>query len=462
MRLEKQFIGIAAIFLMLGFYKSLGADEGVCVAFCDDPSPPSDSSLSYEPDSYPQSTYTQPSVNYEALFHEYNEKGLAASAAGNYLLAIEYYDKALAIRDSQTVRQNKGAAQNALGVEYFVNGDFREALALFESANYNKPDSEIILLNISEAIKEVDKLDDRVNLKNALSDSISAMSRSSTTTAPSSFDFKAPSKATKETTTENKDDEQIKNDNVFAFKKLKSKNITSPLPTYSKGNEFSAPVDLSDKHTGKDQQGVVDLKSIQGDKNIKAGIRFKEVPLPPDVQKRFSDVSAFGGDPYKGFKNRADLILDALEFGSGNLEKSVEFLQDKVAVQGKNIEGVDALSYLEGLHLGAIAANADVFKDDVVSYDLLGGFIKEQNFSWPGSTNSDQSLPNPLHWKTKRSAVLMEALEMGRGNKEDSLRYLENKMRESSSKSEDSANAYYYLIGLDAYPEFKKQQSQQK
>ena len=48
-------------------------------------------------------------------------------------------------------------------------------------------------------------------------------------------------------------------------------------------------------------------------------------------------------------KSKADLILDSLEFGRGDIDRSLHFLEEIRRTEPQNLAARDALNYVEGL-----------------------------------------------------------------------------------------------------------------
>lgn len=55
---------------------------------------------------------------------------------------------------------------------------------------------------------------------------------------------------------------------------------------------------------------------------------------------------------YPSYSTKADAILDALEYGKGDWQRSLEYLEAAHKVDANNLPVRDALNYLEGLHAG--------------------------------------------------------------------------------------------------------------
>jgi len=244
----------------------------------------------------------------------------------------------------------------------------------------------------------------------------------------------------------------------------KAKSTTQGLlqPHFSRGSKDSAPVDL--RFMGLDEPLVVHPEAVKRTTRKessgfkKRGLRIKEVPLPPEIRDKWKTADPFGGTAF-GPTKTADLILDALKAGNGDIKASVEYLNNRVLKEGSDYLGKDALSYLEGLYAGAKDTGQDRLQreQDIISKNILlmvssGGKI----WPFPKNPGPDARGKNPLHWRTKRDNMVREAVQAGKNDYDKSLDYLSEKMKKNSGLPSAAIDAYYYLIGLKAYPDFQK------
>jgi len=185
-------------------------------------------------------------------------------------------------------------------------------------------------------------------------------------------------------------------------------------PRLSKGTKHSAPVDL--KTIPPDKPVVVSpesmkLKTAGREKGLKTG--YVPKPARPSL-----------ADYHYEKKSRTDIVLDALEVGSGSFVKSVRHLEKYlVEVDPNNVKVQEALSYIQGMSEGDFATKEndrnqkgkqgpfDPSPDD--SSALLEAVAGQPRLKWPGPTvNPDQAIPlaNPLDWKSVRKSAIAEAL----------------------------------------------------
>ncbi len=221
-------------------------------------------------------------------------------------------------------------------------------------------------------------------------------------------------------------------------------------PLFSKGNKYSAPVNLDFADLNK----PVLLEPAKSKKSTaqQKGLRIKEVPKPSGPKPKW--------DPYSA-ATRTEIILDALQHGKGDWDKNIEYLENYLRVENPhNVKVKQALSYIEGLRAGAIGAEdiqtqkKDLFAptaDD--SKWLLEAITGQRTYIWPGSKNPASGAvgANPLDWKVQRTQLVLEALQKGKGDWQESIRYLEEKAQEESAEAYTAAQALQYVVGFHAY-----------
>ncbi len=194
----------------------------------------------------------------------------------------------------------------------------------------------------------------------------------------------------------------------------------------------------------------------------------RPVPLPPDIQAHYRKHDPFGGTSH-GPTRTADLILDALAYGDGFLDDSLLYLTRRVREEGENEHGVVALSYMQGLYLGASnfsesePTREQWLRKMTSTLDLLGDWETE---------HFRQALDgHDERWLTIRRRLVGEALAHGDGDLGRALDFVRRERRLGESlytgKAAESPepliaimedhvgwSAYYYLMGLQAYPMF--------
>lgn len=465
--IEKNLLPLILTICLVGLYKTSYAWEGVCVANCEVPPVPEIYEPSVSSENSGETTDVQPVIDYEAIARAHYERGLAAREAGDPRRAIEHYNEALAVWNNYEFRRDKAIALSDLGIAAYNRGDYHEALEWFNQGNRVNRSNMTILYNLQQTELVIRKIEEREKLQNSLNSSFSNMPGSIVKEVPHAFTFKKSSKDIKRK-------EKAPIDKQTAIEKLQSKNIVSPLPRYGKGNKFSAPVDLRKNATGQGQ-GVLsglNLNTNKGKTSTKSGLKIKDVPLPDKIQKE-NMAYPFSDDQYDGVESRVDLILTALEKGNGDLQRSIKYLDTRVQDEGSGLSGTDALSYLEGLYVGAVSANADVNGRTEIQFDgelLLAEREEKDEFSEGEKELLELSGMADYTWKQRRTKVMLDALEAGNGDYQKSLQHLVKIVNDRSMAAllsnhddpadytvKDAINAYNYLIGLKVYPELNAQ-----
>ena len=158
--------------------------------------------------------------------------------------------------------------------------------------------------------------------------------------------------------------------------------------------------------------------------------------------------------------DRANLILDALEMGKGDLDKAIDYLDGQIIRHGSHREASNALSYLEGLRTSYIAVGAEYRRQTKVSGQLasvdssglLEAILPASGMrKWPGPTNSNPANKplNPDDWRVKRANKMLAVLKASPGDLEKSYMMLR-----SDKQIIVAGNAEYYLRGAFAYWDF--------
>jgi hypothetical protein len=181
----------------------------------------------------------------------------------------------------------------------------------------------------------------------------------------------------------------------------------------------------------------------------KARLRIRAVPSPLEAPK---------GTWLRYVKSsRAELILDALEEGKGDLDKAISWLDRRIIEHGNHIKASSALSYLEGLKTSYVAAGAEYRKQakapgavaTVDSKVLLQAVLDQTGpRKWPGPKNPDPQ-PNKNDWRVQRTTMMLQALEESPGD----LAAAQGRLRAARDR-ETAENAEHYLRGVYAYWDF--------
>lgn len=233
-------------------------------------------------------------------------------------------------------------------------------------------------------------------------------------------------------------------------------------PMFSKGTRRSAPVVAE----GEFRAAAADISNQTN--AAQTGFRMRPVPLPPEIQAHYKKHDPFGGTP-KGPTRTTDLILDALAYGKGYLDDSLLYLTRKVGEEGENRHGIVALSYLQGLYLGAENFSESEPTDEQVIRKLLSG--RDTAGEWDKEIFRQVLEGEDDHWIAERRELINQALTQGDGDLAKSLDYLLKSRKLDASfysgaaqRSDDRIiahmedhvgwSAYYYLLGLQAYPVF--------
>jgi len=154
--------------------------------------------------------------------------------------------------------------------------------------------------------------------------------------------------------------------------------------------------------------------------------------------------------------DRAGLILDALKYGNGDLDRSINYLDDQIIQYGTHVKASMALSYLEGMRTSYIAAGEQyreraTYEGQTTTLEsrlLLKAVLESGKLKWPGPKNphpEDKPL-NQHDWRVKRNIKMLKAVEASPGNLEQTYRMLQ-----SDRGSITADNAEFYLRGVFAY-----------
>jgi tetratricopeptide (TPR) repeat protein len=252
-------------------------------------------------------------------------------------------------------------------------------------------------------------------------------------------------------------------------------------PLYSKGGNDSAMVDLSG------EKFLVEPDKIDGIVK-ESGLKIKDVPLPA------------AADPYFN-KPRTNIILDALEKGRiygknkpSDLDVSVKYVNDYLLTRDpRNAHAREALSYLEGMRECASLDTPTL--EEIIDHDIKGP-KKSPGQQWKGEPNpeaepqglklpenvpiadyvpnvgdSEQLLeavsqkkvsqtPNEIlkQWREERTSAVYYALREGKGDVNQAIEFLENKINKDPAFLSDSParSALNYLHGYQGYKDYEE------
>ena len=155
--------------------------------------------------------------------------------------------------------------------------------------------------------------------------------------------------------------------------------------------------------------------------------------------------------------DRAELILDALEEGMGDLDRAIDYLDGQIVRHDSTRAAESALSYLEGLRTSYISAGDEYHKQtqgdgkvaSVESKAMLAAVLAASGSrKWPGPKNPNPG-DKPLNkddWRLKRADKMLTALEDTPNDLEKTYHTLQNDKNIFAA-----ANAEYYLRGAFAY-----------
>ena len=264
-------------------------------------------------------------------------------------------------------------------------------------------------------------------------------------------------------------------------------------PPFSEGDKNSAPVVLSEKEPGKEAEVLVDPSKIDGIVK-ESGLNIKEVPLPK------------AADPYFS-KPKTDIILDALERGRingknqpSNLDISVKYVKDYLLTRDpENAHAREALSYLEGMRESAALhpenLSSKEWLDEQITLSAHGISQPKSAGNWPEknpeakpqgltlpknvpiddyipkSEGSQQlteaashikpsQAPNEVlkQWREQRTSAVYYALREGKGDVNQAIDFLTNKINKNPEFSSDSParSALNYLHGYQGYKDYEE------
>ncbi len=352
------------------------------------------------------------------MFRE-NELGLKYYRQGDYDKAIPYFEKALRFQQHERVRQNlldaKSARENQLGLEYDKQDNLDAAIAQYEKALKINPDDKAAANNLKSAREDRDYNKRQVYYKETsqkidamMDDLLGALNQNSKTSAP-------PVSAT-----------------------------NAGLPS---GRMASAPMG-PEAVPIDDVSAAVDPSKIQQRPHPEKGLKIKDVPPPQEVIPK--------NDPYYA-TSRADIILDAVQHGNKNWNKSVEYLENYLATQNPDNPKVrEALGYVEGMRdFAMIVGDAEALGEDAKTQArndsrwLLEAVSGKGTRRWPGDENPDPGTvpPNPLDPRTQRRDLVIEAVTAGKGDGQASLDYLEKRIQ-ANPDDVPAREAHAYLNGF--------------
>ena len=297
---------------------------------------------------------------------ESNNKGVEYHNQGNYEMAIWYYEEALELwPDNQVAKKNlrmaKASQANELGNEYYKKGDWNNAIKSYEQALKYAPDVEVIQENLRNTRAIVKRL--------AENDSLRREANRKNEEAKAKLDNMLDSLAEDLGSSGTRVDSTPVSDSP-GF-------MGSSEPLFSKGTKSSAPVDLRFANPSEpltvhpeDMKGTsIDdqVHKLTGDalmemslcnysgavSDLGAALRLK--PNDRELQILLGEA-LYQRDKRNGKKGspKADILLDAVEYGKGDWNSSIRYLEAALARE-KNEEKAQVLrdvrNHIEALNV---------------------------------------------------------------------------------------------------------------
>jgi hypothetical protein len=200
------------------------------------------------------------------------------------------------------------------------------------------------------------------------------------------------------------------------------------------------------------------------------GLHLMPVPPPLGIQTYFEKHDPLGANPSNPTRT-ADLILDALEHGDGSLDDSLLYLTRLVRTEGDFKHGIVALSYIQGLYSGGLEHKQGFKRSPEMRLRMI--VRKMQNlYTWDMEIMEQMQDPPDRRWVEAKRELAKEALNYAQGDPEKAMAYVKKSrdLKASTYKGfakisdgpkgydEDHVGwaAYYYLLGLRAYPDLMK------
>jgi len=186
-------------------------------------------------------------------------------------------------------------------------------------------------------------------------------------------------------------------------------------PALARGENISVmkippgPVDLR-KNGKKNFLRKISPTTVEGQTSKHQGLQAGYVPKPQMALE----------DYHYDKKKQIDIILDALEVGSGSYIKSIHHLEAYLAIVGPgNTKIQGALSYIQGMAEGDFIKHPKdslrnkfdpAPEDSAMLIEAVSGIHKQVLPSGINNPDPGSRLPNPLDWKVQRNRIIEEAL----------------------------------------------------
>lgn len=168
-------------------------------------------------------------------------------------------------------------------------------------------------------------------------------------------------------------------------------------------------------------------------------VKFKPVPAP--VMKRLAEATRRWFDA-PGGASPVSLILDALQAGNGDMDRSVDELAREVSRRPGETPGQEALSFVQGM------------RESKATFDTKGSFLDRPTgaslsvFDTPPPADAKPWLMNK--WSDERNAALRDAMRGGDGSSAAIARTLDQK---AAAGDQAARNALRYVRGYQVYQE---------
>ncbi|MBN2568149.1 MAG: tetratricopeptide repeat protein [Deltaproteobacteria bacterium] len=302
------------------------------------------------------------------------KKGLECSKKGDYDGAIDHYREALSLNPDNTAAKTAlGLALNRKAIKFHEQRDWNSAIQYYKEALEYKPNDKVIQDNLDRA-------------------QVSAKSERMWKTIEAETQRKRAEAKTKidkmlDELTKDFDNPQVPSTSASSlrFSDASSPNaleFVSPGESlFSKGSKSSAPVDLT--FMDPDKPMVVDPRVVKGEMTpvearkdwedeikVKARVtlaaalvgqgdydgamsylRKAEKDRPDDlgIKKAITYTMYLRDRKSMPPSPKAEALLDALEYGKGDWQRSVEYLKDAYKKDPNDLPARDALQFAEGM-----------------------------------------------------------------------------------------------------------------
>jgi len=369
---------------------------------------------------------------------EQNNLGVACAEGGDYDNAIRHYEEAIKLNpENEAARDNRRIAKakkaNHIGIQYFNDENWEMSVRYFKEA-VGFSDHEIYRENLryAKALLDkqmsqemrTDKIEDAKEKINAMLDELA----SDLGTPPPAVDAGGSM-------------HNARNSDAEGMEFM----APDPAePTFSKGTEYSAPVVLDSVDS---QEPALLRLEAAGQNQVQKGLTFMEVPEPGIAQESRKTIREMS----KGEMKTTEIVLEAMEYGAGDWEKSIMYLEKYLEERGRdNSKVIDALSYLEGMRSSESAAgkqgNAKLFDPDGYDHQrLLGDDL------W--QSPKEENVIIAPDWKQKRTQKVLEAFEVNSDDWVKSVEYCRHKATAATDIQDfvSYSTAASYIKGLSVH-----------